>query len=94
MKRIIISISTIIVFISLMALYLYGLNFGVDLKGGALLEITSLNSIEEIRAVLGYDVSVQAIENTSDFIIAGNDLKSIKEGLKNLNLLISILELH
>ncbi len=84
MKILIRLISALLITISLIALYIYGLNFGADLKGGAMLEITSLDSIEKIRSIIGYDVSVQAIYNTNNFIITGNNLNNIKEQLQGL----------
>jgi len=54
-RKIFLSISTLFVAASIVALFVWGLNFGIDFKGGSLLEVEFANyqpSITEIQGVL------------------------------------------
>ncbi len=68
--------SVIMIFICIFFLFFKGLNFGVDFKGGTLIEIRSNNekiSISNIRDSFGQmnlgDVSVKQFGNDKDFIV-------------------------
>ena len=69
-------LSLILIFISLIFLLFKGLNYGVDFKGGTLIEIRTEQNINNITAIrdsfnqmnLG-DVSVKKFGNETDFIV-------------------------
>ena len=68
--------STILIIISLLLLIFKGLNYGVDFKGGTLIEIRANNnniSISDLRSSFNNmnlgDVSVKQFGNKNDFII-------------------------
>ena len=69
-------LSLILIVISLIFLLFKGLNYGVDFKGGTLIEIRTEQNINNIRAIrdsfnqmyLG-DVSVKKFGNETDFIV-------------------------
>ena len=69
-------VSILLIIISLLLLIFKGLNYGVDFKGGTLIEIrTSQNSsdISKIRDSLNQmnlgDVSVKSFGNDNDFVV-------------------------
>jgi preprotein translocase subunit SecF len=69
-------LSLLAIFISIMFLFIKGLNFGVDFKGGTLIEIRVLNidtRIQEIRDSLNKselgDVSVKQFGKDGDFLV-------------------------
>jgi preprotein translocase subunit SecF len=70
--------SVFMIAVSLVALFTFGLHYGVDFTGGTLLElrIPSLASTEELRTTLedaGYaEITVQAGEGDEVFVRAGN----------------------
>jgi len=65
-------ISALLSFISIIFLLVTGLNFGIDFKGGLLIEIATKNNIEtiEIRKKLGDavpgDFSIQSLDNSKN----------------------------
>ena len=84
-------ISLILVIISLSLLIFKGLNFGIDFKGGTLIELRSTDSkinVSSLRDNLNQmnlgDVSVKTFGNKTDFLIKfeNNNNKNIIEELK------------
>ena len=84
-------LSSILVIISLILLIFKGLNFGIDFKGGTLIELRSSNSkinVSSLRDNLSQmslgDVSVKNFGNETDFLIKFeiNDNKKIIEEIK------------
>ncbi len=69
-------LSLILTVLSIILLFTKGLNFGVDFKGGTLIEIRTFNSINDISKIrdsfkqmnLG-DVSVKQFGNENDFVV-------------------------
>ena len=84
-------LSTLLVIISLVLLIFKGLNFGIDFKGGTLIELRSLDSkinISSLRDNLNQmdlgDVSVKNFGNERDYLIKfeNNKNKNIIEEIK------------
>ena len=84
-------LSSILVVISLVLLIFKGLNFGIDFKGGTLIELRSSNSkinVSSLRDNLSQmnlgDISVKNFGNETDFLIKFeiNDNKKIIEEIK------------
>ena len=84
-------LSSILVIISLVLLIFKGLNFGIDFKGGTLIELRSANSkinVSSLRDNLNQmnlgDISVKNFGNETDFLIKFeiNDNKKIIEEIK------------
>ena len=84
-------LSSILVIVSLILLIFKGLNFGIDFKGGTLIELRSLSSkinVSSLRDNLSQmslgDVSVKNFGNETDFLIKFeiNDNKKIIEEIK------------
>ena len=84
-------LSSILVIVSLILLIFKGLNFGIDFKGGTLIELRSSNSkinVSSLRDNLSQmslgDVSVKNFGNETDFLIKFeiNDNKKIIEEIK------------
>ena len=84
-------LSSALVFISLLFLIFKGLNFGIDFKGGTLIELRSTDSkinISSLRDNLSQmnlgDVSVKNFGNDNDFLIKfeNNNDKNIIENIK------------
>ena len=75
--------------ISILSLWLKGLNFGIDFKGGLLVEIKLENNIEleilrnNIKALNYGDFTLQKLDNSNDnFLIKielSSDIKKIKK---------------
>ena len=87
-------LSTTLVVLSLLFLVFKGLNFGIDFKGGTLIELRSSDSkmnVSSLRDNLNQmnlgDVSVKNFGNETDFLIKFeiNDNKNVIEEIK-LNL--------
>ena len=88
-------ISLILVIISLSLLIFKGLNFGIDFKGGTLIELRSTDSkinVSSLRDNLNQmnlgDVSVKTFGNKTDFLIKfenNNNKNIIEEIKKNLD---------
>ena len=87
--------SLLAVFISILFLFFKGLNYGVDFKGGTLLEIRIENSniqIQDIRSALNIqelgDVNVKQFGKEGDFLIKfeknANENKKFISELKNI----------
>ena len=85
-------LSSILVIVSLILLIFKGLNFGIDFKGGTLIELRSSNSkinVSSLRDNLSQmslgDVSVKNFGNETDFLIKFeiNDNKKIIEEIKS-----------
>jgi len=87
--------SLLAVFISILFLFFKGLNYGVDFKGGTLLEIRIENSniqIQDIRSVLNIaelgDVNVKQFGKKGDFLIKfeknANENEKFMTDLKNI----------
>ena len=84
-------LSITLVIISLLFLIFKGLNFGIDFKGGTLIELRSTDSkinVSSLRDSLNQmnlgDVSVKNFGNQSDFLIKFeiNDNKNVIEQIK------------
>ena len=90
-------LSTILIIISLLLLILKGLNFGIDFKGGTLIELRATNSKINVSSLrdrfkqmdLG-DVSVKKFGNDTDFLVKfenkdnkKNIIEEIKSNLDN-----------
>ena len=84
-------VSLILVIISLLLLMFKGLNFGIDFKGGTLIELRSTESkinVSSLRDNLNQmnlgDVSVKKFGNDQDYLIKfeNNDKKNITEEIK------------
>ena len=84
-------VSLILVIISLLLLMFKGLNFGIDFKGGTLIELRSAESkinVSSLRDNLNQmnlgDVSVKKFGNDQDYLIKfeNNDKKNITEEIK------------
>ena len=76
LKSIFLSISLFVVLISLIASWIIGLNFGIDFRGGVLLELRSKNgfaNIAELRSKLNRfdlgEVSIQEFGKPTDALI-------------------------
>ena len=76
LKSIFLSISLFVVLISLVASWIIGLNFGIDFRGGVLLELRSKNgfaNISELRSKLNRfdlgEVSIQEFGKPTDALI-------------------------
>ena len=76
LKSIFLSISLFVVLISLIASWIIGLNFGIDFRGGVLLELRSKNGfadISELRSKLNRfdlgEVSIQEFGKSTDALI-------------------------
>ena len=76
LKSIFLSISLFVVLISLIASWIIGLNFGIDFRGGVLLELRSKNgfaNISELRSKLNRfdlgEVSIQEFGKPTDALI-------------------------
>ena len=88
-------LSILLVAISLSFLFIKGLNFGIDFKGGTLIELRSSNekiNITTLRDNLNQinlgDVSVKKFGNEIDYLIKfenNNNQNAIKEIKKNLD---------
>ena len=88
-------LSVSLVFLSLMLLIFKGLNFGIDFKGGTLIELRSSDSkinTSSLRDNLSQmnlgDVSVKNFGNETDFLIkfeSNNNKKIIEEIKINLD---------
>ncbi len=85
-------LSTALVIFSLLFLFFKGLNFGIDFKGGTLIELRSTDTkinVSSIRDNLNQmnlgDVSVKNFGNESDFLIKfeNNENKNVIEEIKN-----------
>ncbi len=85
-------LSLSLVVISTMFLFFKGLNFGIDFKGGTLIELRSIDkkiNVSSIRDNLNQmdlgDVSVKNFGNETDFLIKfeNNENKKIIEDIKN-----------
>jgi len=85
-------ISSFFVIISLLLLIFKGLNFGIDFKGGTLIELRSTDvkmNISSLRDNLSQmnlgDVSVKKFGNEKDFLIKfeNNDTKDVIENIKS-----------
>ena len=95
-------LSCLLVIVSLILLIFKGLNFGIDFKGGTLIELRSSNSkinVSSLRDNLSQmslgDVSVKNFGNETDFLIKFeiNDNKKIIEEIKiNLDKKLNIAE--
>jgi preprotein translocase subunit SecF len=72
-RKIFLSLSSLAVVASILALFFWGLNFGIDFKGGSLLEVEFKNyqpTITEIQDSLkGVDVSNLTIQPTENSVI-------------------------
>ena len=84
-------VSLIFIIISLLLLMFKGLNFGIDFKGGTLIELRSTESkinVSSLRDNLNQmnlgDVSVKKFGNDQDYLIKfeNNDKKNITEEIK------------
>ena len=84
-------VSTVLVITSLLLLTFKGLNFGIDFKGGTLIELRSTDlkiNVSSLRQNLNQmnlgDVSVKNFGNETDFLIKfeNNDNKNIIEEIK------------
>lgn len=78
-KKIFIGISTVFVVVSLALIFIFGLNFGIDFKGGSLVEATYPNgrpSIELIQSSLSSGFENANIQNAGDngIILKSRDL--------------------
>ena len=85
-------ISSFFVIVSLLLLIFKGLNFGIDFKGGTLIELRSTDmkmNISSLRDNLSQmnlgDVSVKKFGNEKDFLIKfeNNDTKDVIENIKS-----------
>ena len=85
-------LSSILIVISLLLLIFKGLNFGIDFKGGTLIELRSTDvkmNISSLRDNLSQmnlgDVSVKKFGNEKDFLIKfeNNDTKDVIENIKS-----------
>ena len=85
-------LSIVLVFISLSFLFFKGLNFGIDFKGGTLIELRSTDNkinISNLRDNLNQmelgDVSVKNFGNQTDFLIKfeNNENKNVIEEIKS-----------
>ena len=87
-RKIFIFISLFAIFISLMLLFIKGLNLGIDFKGGTLIEISTKNSnIGELRSILSpefNDVSLQEFGDSNTIIIRLQN-ESNKESIKTID---------
>jgi len=91
-KKIFISISIGLVLLSILLVSVFGLKFGIDFKGGALIEVNysdSLPSVLDIKSSLGSlslgEISVQP-SGTTEYILKTRDLTT-EEHTSLLNLL-------
>ena len=83
--------SIILIVVSLFLLMLKGLNFGVDFKGGTLIEIRTDQSSSKISLIrdsfnqmnLG-DVSVKSFGNETDYIVKFEKLVFTESSIKEL----------
>ena len=84
-------LSTILIVISLVLLIFKGLNFGIDFKGGTLIELRSndtkinVSSLRDNLSQLNLgDISVKKFGNDTDFLIKfeNNDNKNVIEEIK------------
>ena len=85
-------VSLILVVVSLVLLFFKGLNFGIDFKGGTLIELRSMDSkinVSSLRDNLNQinlgDVSVKTFGNDNDFLIKfeNNNKKDIIQNIKS-----------
>ena len=91
--------SSILILISILLLFFKGLNFGVDFKGGTLIEIRTSNnsiSISDLRKSFNKmnlgDISVKEFGTKNDFIVKfekkindkENTIDNIKKDLSSL----------
>ena len=86
-------LSSILIFVSLILLVFKGLNFGIDFKGGTLIELRSTDlkiNVSSLRDNLKQmdlgDVSVKKFGNDQDYLIKfenKNDTKNIIELIKS-----------
>ncbi len=85
-------VSLILVVVSLVLLFFKGLNFGIDFKGGTLIELRSMDSkinVSSLRDNLNQinlgDVSVKTFGNNNDFLIKfeNNNKKDIIQNIKS-----------
>ena len=87
-RKIFIFISLFAIFISLILLFIKGLNLGIDFKGGTLIEISTKNSnIGELRSILSpefNDVSLQEFGDSNTIIIRLQN-ESNKESIKTID---------
>ena len=87
-RKIFISVSIFAMIVSLIFLFIKGLNLGIDFKGGTLIEVSTKNSgISELRSILSpefNDVSLQEFGDSETIIIRlQND--SNKESIKTID---------
>ena len=87
-KKFFITMSSITIILSIFLIFFKGLNFGIDFKGGTLLEVSIKNTnIGELRSILSpkfNDVSLQEFGDTQTIIIRlQND--SNKESIETIN---------
>ena len=84
-------LSTLLIIVSLILLIFKGLNFGIDFKGGTLIELRSTDSkinVSSLRDNLSQmnlgDVSVKKFGNDTDFLIKfeNNENKNVIEKIK------------
>ena len=85
-------LSLSLVIVSLLLLFFKGLNFGIDFKGGTLIELRSTDTkinVSSLRDNLGQmnlgDISVKNFGNKNDFLIKfeNNKNKNVIEEIKN-----------
>ena len=81
--------SVILIFIAVLLLIFKGLNFGIDFKGGTLIEVNTKNSdIAELRQILSpqfNDVSLQEFGNSETIIIRLQNASNT-ESIETVNL--------
>ena len=86
-------ISTALVICSLVLLVFKGLNFGIDFKGGTLIELRSVNSkinVSSLRDRFGQmnlgDVSVKKFGNDKDYLIKFENKNNKKDIIKEIKI--------
>ena len=88
LRKVMLLISSIIIFLFIFLLIFKGLNLGIDFKGGTLIEVETKNSnISELRKILTpefSDVSLQEFGSSNTIIIRLHD-KSANENITTIN---------
>lgn len=88
LRKVMLVMSSIIIFLFIFLLIFKGLNLGIDFKGGTLIEVETKNSnISELRKILTpvfSDVSLQEFGSSNTIIIRLHD-KSTNENITTIN---------
>ncbi len=91
-RKIFLSISAILVALSVFAIFFYGLNFGIDFKGGSITEVSypverpALSEVEESINALGFSESLTQPIGEDGFLVRTQSLKE-EERLSLINAL-------